>query len=186
MKNCIKIKVVRNNKNRGVSVAYNQGIKSCDAKYILITNNDIVCRKDTIDNLLSFARKTNYGYVTAIDTLRCFKQDYKDFQIRDEEWEGLCNSFFMIPRWVIDRVGYYDENFYPAYMEDIDFLERLNRYQIPKKSTFTSIIKHDEGSSGKGNNWKLTDECNTNAKLYEFAYIKGKVYFKQKWGFCPS
>jgi len=118
--------------------------------------------------------------------LRCFNQDYLSFQIKEEEWEGLCNSCFILKDWVIDKVGYYDESYFPAYMEDIDMIERLNRLGIEKKSTFMSVVKHDEGATSRGNDWKLTEECNTSGKLYEFAYVRNKAYFNAKWGFCPN
>jgi len=184
-----KILYIKNPLNYGVSAGFNQGIKIAliqKSEFFLIVNNDIIFRKDSIDNLLKFARNTNYGYVTSIDSRRCFKQDYLEFKLRNEEWEGLCNSCFILKKSTVDKIGFYDENYFPAYMEDIDYIERMGQAGIERRSTFMSIIFHDEGSTGRKNNWKLTSECNSSAKLYEFAYIKGKEYFKKKWGFCPN
>ena len=177
MKNCTKIKVIRNSSNKGVSKAYNQGIKSSlDSKYFLIVNNDVEFRSDSIDNLLAFARKNDYGMVTSIDTLRCYKQDYKSFQIKDEEWEGLCNSCFILKDWVIEKVGYYDE-FYFAGWEDCDYIARLNLLGIEKKSTFMSVIKHEEGSTPRNNNWIFGSP----EALYSKIHIEGQNYYRRKW-----
>lgn len=176
--------------NEGVARAYNQGIKIAEKEnncLFLISNNDIVFRPDSIDNLLSFARENpEVGYVTAIDSKRCFGIDYVDYPLKDESWAGLCNSCFLLKGWVVEKIGFYDPSYWPGYMEDLDYLERLNREGIGKLSTHTSIIKHDEGGTGRGNNWKLGKNCNTHTELYNHAYVLGKAHFKNKWGFCPS
>lgn len=181
LKNCTRIISLRNVKNKGVSSSYNQGIKTSNSKYYLIVNNDIVFRNDSVDNLLKFARSKDYGMVTVVDTLRCFKTDYLSFQIEEKEWEGLCNSCFILKDWVIDKVGFYDEAYWPAYCEDLDYLHRMSVYGIEKKSTFTSVVKHDEGSTGRTNNWKLGESCNTPSELYHHAYVKNKGYYATKF-----
>jgi len=177
-----KIIYIKNKKNKGVAKAWNQGIKKAienSCNYFLISNNDIIFRKDSIDNLLQFIKKTNYGMATSIDTKRCFNQDPFTFKLKDEEWAGLCWSCFMLQKWTIDKVGYFDENYW-SYLEDTDFEHRLNLAGIEKKSTFKSVILHNEGASGRGNNWKL-GEVNSEAELFQLAYIRNKNYFANKF-----
>lgn len=179
-----KIIYIKNYRNAGVAHSWNQGIKIGhreNSSWFLISNNDIVFRADSIDNLLAFARKTNYGMTTSIDTQRCFGQDPFTFQPREEEWAGLCWSCFLLQGWLIDKVGHFDEHYWPAYMEDQDFEHRLNLQGLEKRSTFMSVIKHNEGATGRGNKWKLGQDCNTHSQLYYYAYIKNKNYFGDKW-----
>jgi len=118
--------------------------------------------------------------VTSIDVKRCFQQDYLTFQIREEDWAGLCWSCFMLRDWAIEKVGYFDENFWPGFCEDLDYDFRLSSAGIEKKSTFTSVIRHDEGATGRGNAWKLGPTCNTHTELFNHAYIKNKNYYGAK------
>ena len=52
-----KIKVFKNNKNLGFAKAVNQGIKKSSGKYLLITNNDVVFKKDYLSVLVEYLQK---------------------------------------------------------------------------------------------------------------------------------
>src|SRR3989344_5123947 len=50
--------VYENKENLGFSKANNQGIKTAKGEYILLLNSDTKVKKDAIDKLVEFARKT--------------------------------------------------------------------------------------------------------------------------------
>ncbi|MCK4662181.1 MAG: glycosyltransferase [Bacteroidales bacterium] len=50
-----EIKLIQNTKNKGFSVANNQGIKISKAEYILLLNPDTVVEEDTFEKILNFA-----------------------------------------------------------------------------------------------------------------------------------
>lgn len=73
---------------------------------------------------------------------------------------------------VIDAIGYFDTNFYPAYFEDADFSWRMNLAEIPTHYIDPRVAITSVGSSsglgGKVNMEALDD------------------YFVQKWGGGPN
>ncbi len=114
------IDVLVQEKNIGVASSWNL---LCDTifetnDYAIILNDDIYLgRKDwEIDNLL-----TNYK---------------KDFYVTMQDW-----CAFILPKYTYKKVGKFDEEFYPAYYEDNDYIYRLklNRsivFQIPFLNPF--------------------------------------------------
>lgn len=93
--------------------------------------------------------------------------DYADWYMTDEGWHCVA-----INKRVIDRIGYFDTNFYPAYFEDADYGRRcslagLNMKYIDPKVAIASV----GSSSGLGG--KINFQALEN-------------YYTEKWGGGPN
>ena len=95
-----------------------------------------------------------------------------------------CFDLFLIKDWVIQSHGLFDDNFYPAYCEDSDYIMRL--LNKPVKSIKNMEKKYYHGNSteyydehGGGNTQK---ECSKMKQKLIFANQKNFEYMNQKWG----
>jgi GT2 family glycosyltransferase len=126
-----------------LSEAWNYGImeasKDLDCEYFFIINNDVIFHKDTINNLIDSLIHTQYAMVTCNNvapkmSLDEFKNmnidnnsDFDFLPITNWREEGPDFSAFMINRKTINDIGWFDENYKPAYWEDCDYHIRIQR-----------------------------------------------------------
>lgn len=71
------------------------------------------------------------------------------------------------------QVGFYDENFFPAYHEDVDYDLRLAKESIPVVRALSFPVRHD--------GWSTTKQLGYPEWL-DVARDRGRAYFVQKWG----
>ena len=93
-----------------------------------------------------------------------------DFYVTTQDW-----SAFIIPKKTFERVGQFDEKFYPAYYEDNDYHYRMkllgmNYNQTPILNPYLY-------------NASMTTQKNPSLKD---GIEKNKQYYRQKWGGFPS
>jgi len=89
---------------------------------------------------------------------------------------AISGSFMMVKKYVLDKVGYFDERFF-MYCEDIDLCHRINEagfniYYVP-----TTQIIHYKGESTKKNNVDYV--VTFNKALYQFFekyYAQGSIF----------
>ncbi|NQU99600.1 MAG: hypothetical protein HQ538_02580, partial [Parcubacteria group bacterium] len=138
-----KITYVKNNKNLGVSVGWNQGLKvalNTNSKHLLLVNNDIIFDIDCIDLLSTKLRTTLYKLIAANHEEKRPGEDHQVF------W-----SCFMLTRSVIATIGYFDENFWPARCEDEDYHWRCDIVGIQKGRLFNAKVLHENNGTAKFN-----------------------------------
>lgn len=106
--------------NRGVSGAWNEGIRRASEagyRYAIISNDDVEFYPGSILSLYKTIKNTNACLVSALQNGQMGQNG---------TWESA--EFFCfaidIPQ-LLDKAGYFDENFFPAYWEDIDMHRRL-------------------------------------------------------------
>ena len=91
-------------------------------------------------------------------------------------------DLFHIKDWAIQKIGLFDENLYPAYCEDWDYILRLK--QNPIKTIYDLDHKYYHGNTFNYNeSGKQT--MRQDPKLSELiteAWDKNKEYMKFKWG----
>lgn len=124
-----------------LSEAWNYGfreaLKDDECGYILFPNDDILFHPTTIDNLVEASDSLGYALVTgsnvahemSIEALMAKEEmgDW-DFDVRPiTNWreEGPDFSCPMITPDTIKKIGYFDENYAPAYKEDWDYHTRI-------------------------------------------------------------
>lgn len=146
-----KIRVIRPERNAGVSGSWNRLLCDNPDETIAISNDDIVFGPDTFRLLVEAS--ASHPFVGAAGGWALFAQSPE------------CT----------EKVGFYDELFYPAYYEDCDYLLRMQRKGIPV---------HDIGFAGATHQGEMTtrlaspEEC---ALIYE-GRARNKSYFVTKWG----
>lgn len=155
--------------NLGVSCAWNLIIKSyIMAPYWIIVNDDVAFTEGLLEEIAQAAIPQDIGLVHA------YGGDFGD-----GAWD-----LFLIKDWVIQEHGLFDENLYPAYCEDADYIMRLHNKPVKKVCSLTKPYLHGlgfaneyytHGSQTKKTNPELFEKL-TQINLTNFEYLN------RKWG----
>lgn len=101
--------------NLGLGGTWNMTIKCyMNAPYWVIANDDISFGPGFLQEMNEAAQDDEIGLVHG------FEGSYQ------------CGSWslFLIKDWLVQKVGLFDENFYPLYCEDVDYLIRMRRLEV--------------------------------------------------------
>ena len=155
-----KINVVHLPSNIGCSGAWNLIIKCyMNAPYWIITNNDVAFTPGLLKELAEKSKNQNYGIIKG-----------KEFQF----------DLFLIKDWVIQECGLFDENFYPAYLEDCDYHIRLLNKNISIGYLERQYLHGDQGYETSGSQtWRLDSSI---ADKLHSAHNINFYYIAEKWG----
>ena len=142
--------------NLGVAGSWNYGIRS-DADFLWIISSSLIFNKGFSELIEKTKEANEYGLLT------------------DEAWH--CIGF---TRKTFDKVGMFDEQFYPGYYEDNDFGYRLKLAGIHNHPDFPSLPKV-----------KIDVTCQGTATTLKSGLVKPRFdllqeYYKRKWGGLPG
>jgi len=165
-----RIHVVTLPSNLGTSGAWNLIIKSfINAPYWIIVNDDVAFCEGLLEEFKESAdTNINAGIIHA--------------------YEGDPNmgswDLFLIRDSIVARYGLFDENLYPAYSEDIDYLMRFQHDDIGRIMNLNHNYFHGEGLKGEyyihGSQTSKTDsEIGERLKPIR---EKNAQYIREKWG----
>jgi len=101
--------------NLGVARTWNlfaEFAKLEELDVMFIANDDIILFENTIPKMIDKLKETNSNGIV------CYGGD-----------NGF--SLFAVPMSVFNTVGKFDENFYPAYFEDNDYVMRMKLHKLP-------------------------------------------------------
>lgn len=151
----VDVKVINTFYNWGVSKSWNYIInESIDEHPVMISNSDIIFSNNTVKQFYDTIQ-SGYKFV----------------------WLKRGYSLFMITKECINSVGYFDENFYPAYVEDLDYAKRILLCEgLKVESLECSDVFHGNGST-VGND----HESPLAYFIRECRDLNNKYYHK-KWG----
>lgn len=125
-----KISIVSFPHNIGLPATWNLTIKCfINSPYWLFVNDDVRFTPGLLKEMNNEANKEDIGVVHA---------GGGDFG--DGSWD-----LFIIKDWVIQQFGLFDENFYPAYGEDVDYIMRIHGSGL--KRTHSIPIPYYHGDS---------------------------------------
>ena len=155
-----KIKVCNLPSNIGCSGAWNLIIKTHIMEpYWIIVNNDIAFSPGLLKELVEKSKDENVGIVKG-----------KEFQ-----WD-----LFLIKDWVVQECGLFDENFYPAYVEDCDYHIRLMNKNIKTEIIECEYLHGDVNYETTGSQtWRIN--LFLKEKLVH-AHQCNLYYIAEKWG----
>jgi hypothetical protein len=146
--------------NIGCAGAWNLIIKSYLLKpYWVICNHDIAFTPGYLKEMALKANDAETGMVFS----------------EHQEW-----CLFLLKDWVVQQCGLFDENFYPAYCEDIDYAIRIQSLDIKCDNVMLPYLHGDKGYKESGSQTWRTD-----MSLYpkiEHAHNMNHEYMAQKWG----
>lgn len=173
-----KFTIFCNEENVGVAAGWNQIIKLVledpESKYCLMVSNDVLFEPDTVDILMDFIKEhPEYLLVSPLDTHRYEKRDSR---IKENTVDFAC---FLISRKCIEKVGFFDEEFKPAYYEDDDYTFRVRRSRVKFCTVaYAGIYHFGSVTLRKGS-------INTK-NIISISFIENREYFRRKWGFVPG
>jgi len=181
-----QIDVIHHPNNIGVAPAWNEGtkraIETYKSEYIIICNNDIIVRPDTIKNLIKGIKKPGIALITPTNTKDFDEEPKKLYEFLIPKKLKLTDnpdfSCFMITKKTIEKVGYFDENFWPAYFEDNDYHYRIKLAGLRGVKSNKSLYFHF-GSMTIKSGGAIAVISNEN-------YLKNQAYFVKKWGGLPG
>jgi GT2 family glycosyltransferase len=158
--------------NRGVSPAWNLGMKKslqAGNQYAIICNDDVVFEPNVISELFQTIKDTGAVMVSANQW-----EVEKDYTLTS--WTDYC-CFAVDIKQLIKNVGWFDENFYPAYFEDNDMRRRVELAGLDSYTRKDLKITHAVSAT----QWADPD----NPVTSEEAFMNNMKYFIKKWGGEP-
>jgi SAM-dependent methyltransferase len=155
------IKVCHLPTNIGVSGAWNMIIKCyINVPYWIITNHDIAFTSGFLKNLVNKAENTETGIVLG----------------HNGAWD-----IFLLKDWVVQNVGLFDENLYPAYVEDCDYFIRSKLSNIKIEHVDHLYFHGEETYKTTGSQTWRVDET-LYSKLHHSRILNENWYIYYKWG----
>ena len=153
---CNNLKILKNSQNKGCAYSWNQGIRESIGEWIIILNNDVRLPDKWLVSLISYARKKDLDVVSpgmregVLDyNFRNYSHEYTKLMHRVfRQWtpSGVC---FALRRNVIDKIGYFDENYKVGQYEDADFFRRCKIAKLKMGITGACFIHHFGSSTQK-------------------------------------
>jgi GT2 family glycosyltransferase len=187
-----KIHVISSNYNVGVSRGWNYILKNFDVPYYIISGDDNYFESKTLEKIYNFmnSKESNiidyvfwsfnmkqYNNINDTNTNDTNTNDTNDTNINDIVSSGF--STFLLTKTGVKTIGYFDENIYPAYYEDLDYWRRISLSDKPN-----GIINNATIISGDK---KLAGSCSLNAVSIEYrkkmdeCIARNKEYYISKW-----
>lgn len=186
--------VIHNSENLGVSAGWNQGIQAASGDYILILNNDVILAPGSIENLVRCAvnhprsgiiapRTNNIAGPQKIDGFAYRNDDAVPGQLIEimeqnqlSSWQypmikGFC---MLLPREVIEKVGFFDEQFGFGNFEDDDYSQRVARAGYELRVANDSVIFHFGSMSFGQANIDWDQQMVKNQELYNQKWKHGR------------
>lgn len=165
-----KIHVVHMPSNTGVSTSWNLIIKwFMNSPYWIITNDDVAFGEGILQEF--------YTNVEAYPTVGLIHGHPGEFDTGS--WD-----LFLIRDFIIQKFGLFDENLYPAYGEDLDYLLRFVHNPIQKIMKLNSKYYHGHGTTDEYHehgSQTAKSEPDMIPKL-NFANETNFNYMFEKWG----
>jgi hypothetical protein len=163
------VEIISFPRNTGCSNAWNTIIKTYfDVDGWLITNHDIMFKPNTLSQIVKEIHNNDVGLIQPIG-----QHNVGSFDL------------FFIRDWVIKRVGFFDENFYPGYGEDIDYIIRLKKCGIETQQLNIDYVHGDSSNSSYFETGQQTiksfDDTQKN-KINKAKDINENKYLIDKWG----
>lgn len=165
-----KVRVTHLPANLGVPGSWNLIIKCyMTAPYWIITGDDISFGPGFLEEMVSIAESD--------PTIGMIHGNAGDFNLGS--WE-----LFLMRDHIIQQFGLFDENLYPAYNEDTDYLMRFMHRPIKKVVNMNSMYYHGFGPKGgyytHGSQTQKTDP--SLKEKMDHANLQNIEYLTSKWG----
>lgn len=126
---------------------------------VVIANDDIILFDDTV--------------ITMLNKLKECPRDFIAYN------GDTAFSLFTLPLSVFNLVGKFDENFYPAYFEDNDYVMRMKLNNITMHYLESPGYYH-QGSS------TIRALSPSELEVHHQVFRKNQAYYVQKWGGLPG
>jgi len=153
--------------NLGCGGGWNLIIKSYMMKpYWILASHDIEFSPGMLKNMHDEAKN---------------KQDVGMVHAKKSDWGGGGYDVFLIKDWVVSKCGLFDENLYPAYMEDVDYYIKVKNENI--EVSFLNVdYNHGEKdySTSGSQTWRVDESLKE--KIDKGRMLNDIEYMVKKWG----
>lgn len=163
LENFDNVYLVINEENVGVAGSWNQALIEAKNEYQYIINmgyDVIMSNNKFLEEFVKYTENNNL-----------------DFCITEQHW---FNCWIADPRNFINKIGFFDENFYPGYWEDIDILIRMD---IAEKIRNFKRSKFNASGSMIHLGSKTINDHDTYIPhhVWNYSYTVNQLYLKKKW-----
>jgi len=191
-KECLNVKLIRNEQGCGYTIAANKGLKYSDAQYCVLLNSDTIVTENWLDKMINCQKSgNNIGVVGPLSNTASW-QSVPEISDENGDWAKnklpdnislenysklidsssgqvypkvpLLNGFcMMLHRSVIEKIGYFDEeNFGSGYSEEDDYNIRANNAGFELAIADDTYIYHAQSKSYSDE--KRMELCNSNGR----------------------
>jgi GT2 family glycosyltransferase len=177
--NCVREVRILQHPNAGVAASWNEIIQLFPASWWMIANNDIQFAPGDLEKMAR-AVQTNLEQTPPQGLTIGEEAAWREVNPIVAKWFGNHGaSWFAITDYGIERVGLFDENFYPAYLEDCDW-----HYRAKLAGVVTSNVPEVQAVHGDG---ELTGSCTVNSDRElqirnVQTHSRNFGYYEYKWG----
>lgn len=155
--------------NRGLAKSWNEGIMmSQPSDVTIVFNDDITFSPGDVDLIANTSAENPHNFIV---TCAGWNEVHQARMVL----HGL--ACFAIQKIAIDTVGYFDENFWPAYFEDNDFWRRCTLAGLSHINCAETNVIH-KGSQSLRNNPRLSHQNHS-------TFPANEQYYFRKWGGGP-
>lgn len=154
--------------NLGCAASWNLIIKLyMNNPYWVITNHDVAFTPGFLESM--------YTKAVAGNNIGMVHGSSGEFGIGT--WD-----IFLIKDWVIKKYGLFDENFYPAYCEDWDYLMRMVHDPIDKDFVNLPYYHGETFEYSKSGSQTWREDADLKYKIDYGRYLNETEYMTKKWG----
>ena len=160
------------NDNRGVSGSWNEGMQRAKAdghRYVVITNDDVIFSPGSLKAIYEAIIDT--GAVTMSPN----QNDHRDHSGIQEGCDMFC--FAVDIDQLVEAVGWFDQNFFPAYFEDNDIHWRMIQANVTPMLNTDAVVTHIGSATQNAGPLPVTSHQR---------FEKHRAYFIKKWGNSPG
>ena len=156
-----KVELIVPEKNLGCAVSWNTFLKNYKGIKI-ISNDDLTFEPSAIEHLIN-----------------CYNEHKDNPDVGMVTIHGInAHSHyccFIVTQAAIDKIGYFDETFYPAYYEDCDYDYRLRMAGLKTIFADQGTYNHVGSATFKALNHEQLNK-------HHETFAKNKNYYEAKWG----
>jgi GT2 family glycosyltransferase len=163
-----KFILISSNMNIGVSRGWNYFVKNFPSSYWLISGDDCHFEPNTLEHIANFM-----SIPSSLENVFCGLK----IKNRNEAPAGF--NTFVITKLLLQNVGLFDENIYPAYYEDNDLWHRIELTN--QKVTTIDNAYINSGDSKHTGSCTLNSVHPTYRKKMNECYRLNENYYKTKW-----
>ncbi len=154
--------------NRGVSNSWNEGMLAAYARHadvVIIANDDITFAPRDVDIIAEKAALCRDRYVVSCAGYHVGHR---------QRLPSVGYACFAINPIAIEKLGCFDQNFFPAYCEDQDFARRAALAGLEEENCPNTMLSH------LGSNCILSDP--ELRRQNAITHGRNLAYYRQKWG----
>lgn len=156
------LKLISNPTNMGFASAINTGVAAAKGDFIILMNQDVVAQAGWLTAICAcFAREPRTGIVGSKLLYPDGRVQHAGGYLLSPSWEGMhytddapdhridfvTGAVMSIRRACWDAVGPFDEGFFPAYYEDVDFCLRARKRGWAIQYVAASVLTHHESTT---------------------------------------